>query len=73
MLRERLYILKFDSTGSFDPESFNPELTTDGLVASHGSVFCGSLVLESIRRSVINIQRSMFDVQGLAAEEAQAA
>jgi hypothetical protein len=28
---------------SFDPESFNLQLTTEGLVAGCGSVFCGSL------------------------------
>jgi len=35
---------------SFDPESFSSKLTTEGLVAG-----CGSLVLKSIKRSVINI------------------
>jgi hypothetical protein len=38
-------ILNFDSA-----ESFDPELTTEGLVA-----VCGSLVLKSIKHSVINI------------------
>jgi hypothetical protein len=42
------------STGS------SPELTTEGLVAG-----CGSLVLKSIKRSAINIGRSMFDVQSV--------
>ena len=39
-------------------ESFNPELTTEGLAAG-----CSSLVLKSIKRSVINIQSSMLDVR----------
>ena len=34
------------------------ELTTEGLVAG-----CGPLVLKSIKRSVINIRRSMLGVQ----------
>jgi hypothetical protein len=29
----------------------------------YGSVFCGSLVLKQIKRSVINIRRSMLDVR----------
>jgi len=29
----------FDSAESFDPESFDPELTTEGLVAGCGSIF----------------------------------
>jgi hypothetical protein len=49
---------RFDSAESFDPEFFNPELTTEGLVA--GWV---SLVLDSIKRSAINIRRSMLDVR----------
>jgi hypothetical protein len=52
-LRERSYPSKFDSAAidrlrprarrgeSFDPESFDPELTTEGLVAD-----CGSLVFK---------------------------
>jgi hypothetical protein len=44
----------FDSAESFDPEFFNPELTTEGLVAGCGSLFwyCGSLFdhAESYRR-----------------------
>jgi len=55
---EQIHSSKFDSTESFDPEFFNYELTTEGLVAG-----CGSLVLKSIRRSVINIQRSMLTVR----------
>jgi hypothetical protein len=47
-LHERIYPSKFDSA-AFDKlrarahrgESFDPELTTEGLVASCGSVFCG--------------------------------
>ena len=35
---------------SFDPESFSSKLTTEELIAG-----CGSLVLKSIKRSVINI------------------
>jgi hypothetical protein len=65
-LRERIYPSKFDSA-----ESFDSKLTTEGLVAGCGSVFdtaelvagCGSFVLKSIKRSVINIQRSMLDVR----------
>jgi hypothetical protein len=30
---ERIYPSKFDSAEPFDSESFNPELTTEGLVA----------------------------------------
>ena len=57
-LHERIYPSKFDSVESFDPEFINQELTTEGLVTG-----CGSLVLKSIKRSVINIQRSMLDVR----------
>ena len=32
---------------------------------SAGGGFCGSFVIKSIKRSVINIQRSMFDVQSV--------
>ena len=39
-----------DSAESFDPEFYNLLLTTEGLVAG-----CDSLVLKSIKRSVINI------------------
>jgi hypothetical protein len=53
MQLERNYPSKFDSA-----ESFDPGLTTEGLVA-----VCGLLVLKSIKRSVINIGRSMFDVR----------
>jgi len=49
---------EFDSAESFDPEFFNQELTTEGLVAG-----CRSLVVKSIKRSVINIQRSMLGVR----------
>ena len=38
-------------------------LTTEGLVAGCCPVFCGWLVLKSIKRSVINIRRSMLDVR----------
>ena len=38
---KRIYPSKFDSAESFDPESFNPELTAEGLVAG-----CGPLVLK---------------------------
>jgi len=44
-LHERIFPSKFDSA-----ESFAPKGTTEGLVAG-----CGSLVLKSIKRSVINI------------------
>ncbi len=57
-----MYSWKFDSAESFDPESFNPELTTEGLTTEGLVAGCGLLVLKSIKRSVINIQRSMFDV-----------
>jgi hypothetical protein len=57
-LHERIYPSKFDSAQPFDPESFGPEITAEGLVAG-----CGSLVLKSIKRSVINIQHSMLDVR----------
>ena len=39
-------------------ELFGPEVITEGLVAG-----CSSLILKSIKRSVINIQRSMLDVR----------
>ena len=55
---KRIYPSKFDSAESLGPESFNPELTTEGPVAG-----CDSLVLKSVKRSVINIQRSMLDVR----------
>ena len=61
----RISLLKFESA-AFDRlrprarqgESFNPELTTEELVAG-----CGLLVLKSIKRSAINIRRSMLDVR----------
>jgi hypothetical protein len=46
---------RFDSAELFDPEFFSPVLTTEGLVAG-----CDSLVLDSIKRSAINIRRSIF-------------
>ena len=49
---------RFDSAELFDPEFFSPVLTTEGLVAG-----CDSLVLDSIKRSAINIRRSMLDVR----------
>jgi len=33
-----IYPSKFDLAESFDPESFDPELTTEGLVAGYGSL-----------------------------------
>jgi hypothetical protein len=56
----RIYSSKFDSA-----ESFDPELTTAGLVAGCGSVFCGSLVLKnrySKAPSILDVRRSTFDV-----------
>ena len=47
---KRINPSKFDSAESLDPESFNAELTTEGPVAG-----CDSLVLKSVKRSVINI------------------
>jgi hypothetical protein len=45
-LHERIYPSEFDSAEPFDPASFDPGLTAEGLVAGCGSVFCGSLVLK---------------------------
>jgi hypothetical protein len=52
-LHERFYPSKSDSS-----ELFGPEFMAKGLVTG-----CGSLVLKSIKRSVINIRRSMLDVR----------
>ncbi len=56
--RQRIYTSNLDSAMSFDPEFFNYELTTEGLDKG-----CGSLVIKSIKRSVINIRRSMLGVR----------
>ena len=48
-----------------NPESFNPELTTERLMAERIVAVCGFLILKSIKRSVIHIRRSMFDVQSV--------
>ena len=49
---------EYDSAESIEPESFNPKLTIEELVAG-----CDSLVLKSIKRSANNIRRSMLDVR----------
>ena len=63
---------KFDSAESFDPEFFNSELTTEGLIAGCGSVFYSLFVLKSLKRSLRLVgvvaptprrASSIFDVQ----------
>jgi hypothetical protein len=58
ILRDLSAFGRFNSAESFDPEFFNPGLTTEGLVSG-----CDSLVLDSIKRSAINIRRSMLEVR----------
>jgi hypothetical protein len=56
-LHKRIYPSKFNSA-AFD--RLWPRARRGGLVAG-----CGSLVLNSVKRSVINIGRSMFNVQSV--------
>ena len=49
--------LKFDSAESFDPESFDLELTTEGLVAGCGSLFGQEKFLTSTHKVAVSNQQ----------------